>query len=101
MLRLRQGSSFKRGPWHLGRWSYAIGWTAVVWVVIIAILFMLPQFNPITWSTFNYAVVAVAAVIGYAGIYWLVSARKWFTGPRVQGTPEELAAIEAELESLA
>ncbi len=36
-------------------------------------------------------------VIGYAGIYWLVSARRWFTGPRVQGSPEELAAIEREL----
>ena len=37
-------------------------------------------------------------VIGFAGIYWLVSAKNWFTGPRVQGTPEELAAIEHELE---
>ena len=44
---------------------------------------------------------AVVAVIGFAGIYWLVSARKWFTGPKVQGTAEELAAAEAELESLA
>jgi hypothetical protein len=41
--------------------------------------------------------VAVAVVLGFAGIYWLVSARKWFKGPRVQGTPEELAAIEEEL----
>jgi hypothetical protein len=43
------------------------------------------------------AVPAVAVVIGFAGIYWLVSARKWFTGPKVQGTAEELAAIEHEL----
>jgi amino acid permease (GABA permease) len=96
-LRLRQGQRFQRGPWHLGRWSYLIGWTAVVWVVFITILFMLPQFGPIGWHTFNYTVVAVVVVIGYAGIYWLVSARKWFTGPRVQGTPEELAEIEREL----
>ena len=96
-LRLRQGDNFKRGPWHLGRWTYLIGWTAVVWVVFITILFMLPQFGPINRTTFNYAVVAVVVVIGYAGIYWLVSAHKWFTGPRVQGTPEELAAIEQEL----
>src|ERR1700734_4074974 len=48
-LRLRQGQNFKRGPWHLGRWSYVIGWTAVVWVVIIFFLFMLPQFGPISW----------------------------------------------------
>ncbi len=96
-LRLRQGASFQRGPWHLGRWSYPIGWIAVTWVVIITVLFMLPQASPITWLTFNYAVVAVVAVVGFAGIYWLVSARHWFTGPRVQGTPEELAAIEHEL----
>ena len=54
-------------------------------MVIITILFMLPQVGPITWTTFNYAVFAVVAVIGFAGIYWLVSARNWFTGPRVQG----------------
>jgi amino acid transporter len=99
-LRLRQGENFKRGPWHLGRWSYVVGWIAVTWVVIIFFLFMLPQFGPIGWTTFNYACIAVAVVIGFAGIYWLVSARKWFTGPRVQGTPEELAAIEHELSSV-
>jgi hypothetical protein len=72
----------------------------VVWVVIIFFLFMLPQFGPINLTTFNYACIAVAVVIGFAGIYWLVSARKWFTGPRVQGTPEELAAIEEELSAV-
>jgi amino acid permease (GABA permease) len=97
-LRLRQGESFARGPWHLGRWSYVVGWIAVIWVGIITILFMLPQASPITWLSFNYAPVAVAVVLGFAGIYWLVSARNWFTGPKVQGTPEELAAIERELE---
>jgi amino acid permease (GABA permease) len=98
-LRLRQGNDFQRGPWHLGRWSYVVGWTAVTWVVIITILFMLPQVGPITLKTFNYAVVAVLVVIGFAGTYWLVSAKNWFTGPRVQGSPEELAAIEADLAS--
>ena len=41
----------------------------------------------------------VLVVIGFAGIYWLVSARHWFKGPKVQGTAEELAAIEHELAS--
>jgi amino acid permease (GABA permease) len=98
-LRLRLGARFQRGPWHLGRWSYLVGSVAVGWVVIITVLFMLPQAGPITWTSFNYAVVAVVVVLGFAGIYWLVSARRWFTGPRVQGTPEELAAIERELAS--
>ena len=103
-LRLRRGESFERGPWHLGRWSYLVGWTAVIWVCFITILFMLPQFGPVTdngtlnLNTFNYAVVAVIVVIGFAGIWWAVSAKNWFTGPKVQGTPEELAAIEHELE---
>jgi amino acid permease (GABA permease) len=96
-LRLRQGRAFKRGPWHLGRWSYPVGTIACVWVVFITILFMLPTASPINWSDFNYTIVAVLAVIGFAGIYWLVSASRWFTGPRVQGTPEQLAAIEHEL----
>jgi amino acid permease (GABA permease) len=96
-LRLRLGSAFQRGPWHLGRWSPVVGVIAVAWVVIITILFVLPAASPITWTTFNYTIVALAVVIGYAGIYWLVSARHWFKGPRVQGTPEELAAIESDL----
>jgi amino acid transporter len=96
-LRLRQGESFKRGPWHLGRWSYLIGWIAVIWVVFITILFMLPTASPIHWVNFNYTVLAVLVVLGFAGIYWAVSAKNWFKGPKVQGSAEELAAIEREL----
>jgi amino acid permease (GABA permease) len=98
-LRLRQGASFQRGPWHLGRWSYPIGIIAVIWVVFITILFMLPVDSPITVDNFNYTVVAVVVVLGFATIYWLVSAKNWFTGPKVQGSAAELAAIEQELSS--
>ncbi|MDP9241197.1 MAG: amino acid permease [Actinomycetota bacterium] len=98
VLRLRLGDEFQRGPWHLGRWSRPIGIIAVVWVAFITVLFMLPQVSPITWATFNYTPIAVAAVVGFAGIYWLVSARKWFHGPKVQGSAEELAAIERDLD---
>jgi hypothetical protein len=69
-------------------------------VAVIVVLFMLPTVSPITHTNFNYTVFAVVVVIGFAGIYWLVSARKWFTGPRVQGSAEELAAIENELGSV-
>ncbi|WP_229325512.1 amino acid permease [Streptomyces sp. UNOC14_S4] len=94
-LRLRKGDAFERGPWHLGRWSTPVGVGAVAWVCCVTVLFVLPQSSPVTWETFNYAPVAVLAVAGYAGAFWLVSARRWFTGPRVQGTPEELAARDA------
>ncbi len=100
LLRLLQGDAFVRGPWHLGRWSRPIGIIAVVWVAFITVLFMLPQVNPIDAATFNYTPVAVLVVLGFAGIWWLVSARRWFKGPKVQGSPEELAAIERELGSV-
>ncbi|GAB3902958.1 hypothetical protein GCM10029964_094200 [Kibdelosporangium lantanae] len=99
-LRLRQGDNFQRGPWHLGRWSKLVGTVAVAWVVIIAVLFMLPTKSPVTGETFNYTPIAVLVVLGFAGIWWLVSARRWFTGPKVQGTPEELAEIERDLDSV-
>ena len=98
LLRLLAGESFVRGPWHLGRWSYVVGWIAVIWIVFIAILFVLPQAAPgNTSATFNYAPIAVGVVLLYAGGYWFLSAKNWFKGPKVQGTAEELAKIEAEL----
>jgi amino acid permease (GABA permease) len=96
-LRLRRGEDFQRGPWHLGRWSNLIGTIAVVWVCFITVLFMLPQASPVTAKTFNYTPIAVLVVLGFAGIWWLVSARHWFKGPKVQGSAEELAEIERDL----
>jgi amino acid transporter len=97
-LRLRAGDSFVPGPWSLGRWSRPIGTIATIWVVFIAILFLLPQFVPVRTDTFNYAPVALGVVILFAGGWWLLSAKNWFKGPKVQGTAEELAAIERDLE---
>jgi len=97
-LRVRAGKKFVPGPWSLGRWGPAIGIVATLWVVFIFILFMLPQFMPINASTFNYAPVVFLIVLGGASLWYAVSARKWFKGPRVQGSAEELAAIEADLE---
>jgi amino acid transporter len=97
-LRLRLGSDFQRGPWHLGKWSSLIGWTAVVWVVFADILFVLPTMNPVfTRATFPYTLPVFVVVIGGAALWWRLSARKWFVGPRSLGTPQELAEIERNL----
>ena len=102
LLRRLAGDSFVPGPWHLGRASGIIGWAAIVWVGVISLPFLLPQFTlhaagAFQWSSFNYAPLAFLVVIGYATITWWLSARHWFTGPKVQGSPEELAAIESTL----
>ncbi|MFE2939276.1 amino acid permease [Streptomyces sp. NPDC059255] len=80
-LRLRQGDRFERGPWHLGSWSTIVGTIAVMWVLVITVLFMLPQSAPVTAKTFNYAPIAVGVVVAFCGIWWLASARKWFLNP--------------------
>jgi amino acid permease (GABA permease) len=98
LLRRLAGDRFQPGPWSLGKWSPVVGWIGVVWVVIITVLFVLPEVSPVTRDTFNYAPVAVGVVLVYATVYWLVSARKWFKGPRAQGDESELEAIEAQLE---
>jgi amino acid permease (GABA permease) len=78
----RRKDDFETGPWHLGKWSAPIGWTAIVWVLIICVLFVLPTAGPITATNFNYTIVAVVIVVGGSTIWWFASARKWFTGPR-------------------
>jgi amino acid permease (GABA permease) len=88
-LRLRN-PDFRPGPWNLGRWSRPVGWTAIVWVAIICVLFVLPATSPIKLSNFNYTIVAVGVVALGAWLWWILSARKWFTGPRhVVHTPVE------------
>ncbi|OIV37647.1 amino acid permease [Mangrovactinospora gilvigrisea] len=82
LLRLRRGAEFRRGPWHLGRWSRPVGIAAVVWVGVITVLFMLPTASPVTASNFNYAPVAVAVVLGFAAVWWFASARRWFLTER-------------------
>jgi amino acid permease (GABA permease) len=100
LLRLMAGERFQPGPWNLGRWSRPIGIVAVSWVGLISILFVLPTIFPVTLANLNYTIVAVAIVGVGTAVWWMVSARHWFTGPRIQGSAEELAAIEAELASV-
>jgi len=97
LLRRLAGDGFRPGSWTLGKWSALVGWIGIGWVVVIAVLFMLPQFAPVNWTTFNYAPIAVGVVLLFSGGYWMISARKWFKGPRVQGDEETLRRIEAEL----
>jgi len=96
-LRLRAGSSFVPGPWSLGKWGKPVGWIAVIWVLIITLLFFAPAFYP--WDTaadFNWAGPLFVAVMAAVYLWWKVSAHKWFTGPRVQGTEAELEEVEEE-----
>ena len=105
-LRLRMGDAWEPGEWNLGRHYRWIGTVACLWVLFIAVLFILPLSpggvpwnDSFTWLAFNYAPVAVGGTLLLVGGWWLLSARKWFKGPVAQGTAEELALREAQFET--
>jgi len=102
LMRRINSSAFVPGPFQLRRWSAPLGWIAIIWVAFISVLFCLPNVknDPFSWKLFNYTPIALGVVILFAGGWYLLSARKWFKGPRVQGTHEELEAIERELEAV-
>lgn len=68
----------------LCRWSKPVGWTAVVWLAFITVVFCLPALYPITSATLNYTPVAVGGVGCLVGLNWVLSARHWFSGPRTE-----------------
>lgn len=73
--------SFKAGPFSLGRYGFVVGWTAVLWVAFISILFSLPVAYPVTRETLNYTPVAVGGLLILTVSYWILNARHWFKGP--------------------
>ena len=93
-LRWRTGSAFEQSPaWNLGnKWRWMNPF-AVVWVAIITVIFSLP-ISPLAvpWNgegggdgkfdlkALNYAPVTVLFIIVVVGIWWKVSAHKYFTG---------------------
>ncbi len=87
-LRIRAGNSFETGDWTLGHHYRWISITALVWIVLVSVLSLLP-FSPrgipgasdFTFELVNYAPITVGGALLLFGGWYLVSARKWFTGP--------------------
>ncbi|HXH87197.1 MAG TPA: amino acid permease [Gaiellaceae bacterium] len=102
ILRLRLGDRFEHGAWSLGRNYKLVDVIAIVWVVVISILFMapiapagIPWDAAFDWNIVNYAPLTVGGAFVLFGGWYLLSARKWFKGPVRMGTEEELERIEA------
>ena len=105
ILRIRAGSSFEHGAWSLGRHYKWVSPLAVAWIALVCILFLMPVSpsgvpgaDDFDWELVNYAPLTVGGALILFGGWYLLSARKWFTGPvREAGSDAELADIEREL----
>src|SRR3954468_1993737 len=100
-LRWRQGSNFHLGTWNNGskyKWMNPI---AVVEIVIMSIVGILPTSSVgiwwndgFAWKYVNYAIIVVPVALILLTIYWHVSVKHWFTGPKQTIDPEVVAAFD-------
>ena len=89
-LRWRMGDAFQAGSWNNGKKYKWMNLVAVIEIVVICIYFILPLYpsgwifsDNFEWKFVNYAPILTFGTIGLVAIWWHVSAKKWFTGPKV------------------
>ncbi|MCA3748150.1 MAG: amino acid permease [Rubrobacter sp.] len=100
-LRWRMGERFECGPWNTGghyRWICPLSFC---WIGFISILFMLPTSKAgvwfsqeFSWTSANYTPLTFGGVLLAIGCWWLLSARKWYTGPVREVGEEDLVLLE-------
>ena len=101
-LRWRHGERFEVGSWNNGakyRWMNPV---AVVEILVVGVMLMLPTVpaaapwrSEFTWASVNYAPLMTLGVLLVLAIWWLVSARTWFTGPVKTIDEDVVAAFDA------
>lgn len=89
---------FEPGPWHMGKLGWYVNAWALIWTAFVSVIFLFPTFYPVTTENMNFAgnvtsfpllndkltitsVVILAAIFFCAGVYWVISGRKFYIGP--------------------
>ena len=100
--RWKKGTAFQQGAWNLGsKWKWMAP-LAVMEILITSVYFILPLYPagappfmrsflgapsteevPFDWKFVNYAPIVMIAIFVALWIGWHLSAKKWFTGPKV------------------
>jgi amino acid transporter len=80
--------------WSLGRWSKPIAVVALLWIVVLMVLFSFPTSGNISWP---FMVATVALLV----VYYFAWARQNFMGPKMHRIEAEMTEIELEFEHAA
>ena len=98
-LRWRMGSGFEPGSWTLGNKYKWMNPVSVIWVVIVTVIFILPTTpagvpwnDEFDWNFVNYAPLVTGGVMLAVTLWWMVSAKNTFTGPK-----HTIAELDREL----
>lgn len=88
-LRWKVGDGFVPGSWTLGpryRWMSIVALVAIGITAVVALLPTssggAPWHPEFAWKFVNYTILVVPGALTLLWIYWHVSVKHWFTGPR-------------------
>ncbi len=88
-LRWKAADTFRPGGWTLGRKYRWMCIVALVEIAITSIFAMLPTsslgapwYDGFAWKYVNYAILVVPGTLILLWIYWHLSVKHWFTGPK-------------------
>ncbi|KAL4076209.1 amino acid/polyamine transporter I [Scleroderma citrinum] len=77
-------STFKPGPFHLGRYSLPISTIAVLFMIFMNVVFLFPTTPNTSAIDMNYTVVVLGALLVLSLVWYYLpvyGAMHWFTGP--------------------
>ncbi|KAJ5408084.1 hypothetical protein N7509_001967 [Penicillium cosmopolitanum] len=79
------GNRFRKGPWNLGPYGPYIGGVGVSFVVLMVPILCLPSATnaDLTLDLMNWTCLVYGGPMLAVLIWWVVDARRWFTGPVV------------------
>ncbi|KAL0254310.1 GABA/polyamine transporter [Diplodia seriata] len=77
--------NFRPGPWHLGRLSIPVGVVASSFTALMVPILCLPAAvgDDLDAAGMNWTCLVYGAPMLFVLIWWALSARKWFKGPKV------------------
>ncbi|RKF58562.1 putative amino-acid permease C15C4.04c [Golovinomyces cichoracearum] len=87
---------FEPGPWHMGKFSWWINIWGLIWTFFVSVIFVLPTIRPVTALNMNFAIAFLALLLALAWIFWIVSGKKYYTGPVVEGIEDEITISSEE-----
>lgn len=96
------GTRFRPGPWNLGRLTLPIGSTACAFVILMTPIMCFPADRgaDLDLPGMNWTALVYGGPMALVLLWWFVSARRWFKGPKVNIEREYLLSLPPFLQPM-
>lgn len=81
---LRKRRSIQRGPFWLGKFGFVANIVSCVYIIVSFVIFCFPYALPTSAQEMNYTSVITCGLAFLVTVWWIVSGRKVYTGPRFE-----------------